>query len=117
MTRPVSPLDRWPARVAALLIAAGALATLLHIHRNELFPSDAPAAGGAPDPFSECMAQRGGDIDRLLQEGTIQKPQADLFRSRAEALCRAEANKALGLSSGGPPAGLPPGMPQPARRF
>src|SRR3954452_19250104 len=54
MTRPVSPLDRWPARVAALLIAAGALATLLHIHRNELFPSDAPAAGGAPDPFSEC---------------------------------------------------------------
>jgi hypothetical protein len=124
-----SVLDRWPARVAALVVAAAALAALLHIHRRELFPSGGTeaASSAAPDPFQACMAQRGGDIDRLLQEGTIQKPQADLFRSRAEALCRAEANKALGQpSSGGAPGpgpaagGLPPGLqpaPVPARRF
>jgi hypothetical protein len=114
MTRRDSALDRWPARAVALLVAAAALATLSYIHRKDLFPAAAPPAAEAqPDPFRDCMAQRGGDVDRLLQEGTIRQAQADLFRSRAEALCRAEANKALGTVPGGPPAGLRP----PARRF
>jgi hypothetical protein len=114
MTRHDSALDRWPSRVAALLLAAAALAALSYIHRKDLFPAAAPPAAEAqPDPFRDCMAQRGGDVDRLLREGTISKAQADLFRSRAEALCRAEANKALGRDAGGPPPGLQP----PARRF
>jgi hypothetical protein len=113
-----SALDRWPARAVALLVAAGALAALGYIHRKDLFPTAAPPAAEArPDPFHDCMAQRGGDVDRLLQEGTIQKAQADLFRSRAEALCRAEANKALATAPGGPPAGPSPGLQSPARRF
>jgi hypothetical protein len=97
-------------------VAGAALAALLYIHRGELFPQQrATEAEQQPDPFTACMAQRGGDIDRMLQEGTIQRPQADLFRSRAEAMCRAEANKAQGLAPGQPPA-PPPGL-QPSRRF
>jgi hypothetical protein len=113
MTRRASALDRWPARAAALLVAAAALGSLSYIHRRDLFPAAAPPAEAAPDPFRDCMAQRGGDVDRLLQEGMIQQAQADLFRSRAEARCRAEANKASGSAAGGPP----PGLQVPARRF
>ena len=55
------------------------------------------------------MAAHAADIDRMVKEGTAKPEQAELFRSRAEAMCRAEAARAVGGSPGQPP-GLPPGM-------
>jgi hypothetical protein len=113
---PRSALDRPAARVVAVLVAVLALAALGWINRHAFLPRRAPPpAAAADDPFRRCMAARGADIDRMVQEGSAKPDQAELFRSRAEAMCRAEAAKAGGGPPGGPP-GLPPGM-QPSRRF
>jgi hypothetical protein len=111
-----SGLDRPAARVAALAVAVAVLGLLGYIHRREfLSPEAAPAAATAPDPFTTCMAPRAADIEKMLKDGVIQAAQAELFRSRAEALCRAEAAKASGAVPGAPP-GLPPGL-RPTQRF
>jgi hypothetical protein len=46
-----------------------------------------------------CFAERSGQIDQMLAEGLIQAAQAELFKTRAEAMCRAESQ-----GPGGPPA-------------
>jgi hypothetical protein len=106
MTSPRSALDRWPARAVAVLVALLALSALAWINRAAFLPppaSEAEAPGD--DPFARCMAARAADIDRMVKEGTAKPEQAELFRSRAEAMCRAEAAKAAGGA-----AELPPGM-------
>ena len=113
--------DGWLGRGLALAIAVATAALLVWIHRHDLFPREKPAeaASAEPDAYKGCVAQRGGDIERMLAEKTIDQERAALFRSRMEAMCRAEAQKAAGGAPGAPGpglGGLPPGL-VPTRRF
>ncbi len=91
-----SALDRPPARVAAFgvfLLAVGALAWM---HRDDIFP---PETVPADDPVALCVAGRWAGIDEMVADGTVDTARAELFKSRAEALCQAQA----GQGSGPPP--------------
>ena len=99
---PTSALDRPIARIVALGVCALSLGVLGYIHRDELFPGEAAEAAAADDPFARCFAERSGQIDAMLRDGTIRPDQARLFRQRAEALCRAQ-NPAPGRGGAGPP--------------
>ena len=91
----VSFLDRPIARVCALGVALLMAAALGFMHRDDLFPPEA-AAPAADDPVALCLAARAADIDRMVTEGTISPAQADLFKSRAEALCQAQVGQGSG---------------------
>ncbi len=111
--------DGWLGRGVALGIAVATAGLLVWIHRPDLLPRDKPAeaASAEPDAYKGCVAQRGGDIERMLAEKTIDQERASLFRSRMEAMCRAAAQKAAGAGAPGTgPGGLPPGL-VPTRRF
>ena len=82
-------LDRPMARVLAAVVCLGCVAALAYLERERLWPS-APGATAADDPFGRCFAERAGQIDRMLAEGLIEAAQAELFKTRAEAMCRAE---------------------------
>ncbi len=91
--RRASALDRPPARVAAFgvfLLAAGALAWM---HRDDIFP---PEAVPADDPVALCVAGRWAGIDEMVADGTVDTARAALFKSRAEALCQAQAGQGSG---------------------
>ena len=88
--RRASALDRPPARVAAFgvfLLAVGALAWM---HRDDIFP---PEAVPADDPVALCVAGRWAGIDEMVADGTVDTARAELFKSRAEALCQAQAGQ------------------------
>jgi hypothetical protein len=105
-------LDGRLARLAAFLLAIAVAGLAVWVHRNDLFPKPpAKAEKTGPDQFQECMITRGGDIDRMLAEKTIDAERAELFRARTEAMCRAEADKAAGNTPG-----LPPGL-TPTQKF
>ena len=94
--RRASALDRPPARVAAFgvfLLAVGALAWM---HRDDIL---APEKTAAEDPVALCVAGRWAGIDQMVEDGTVDADRAELFKSRAEALCQAQ----LGQGSGPPP--------------
>jgi hypothetical protein len=82
-------LDRPVARLVALAVALLCVAVLAWLHRADLFPGRF-AAGAADDPFARCFAGRAAEIDGMLDEGVIDEARAELFKSRAEAMCRAE---------------------------
>ncbi|MGD1876837.1 MAG: hypothetical protein ACFB13_04965 [Kiloniellaceae bacterium] len=94
----VSFLDRPAARVCAVGVALLMAAALAFMHRDDLFPPE-QAATNPDDPVVRCFAERAGDIDKMLEDGTINAQQATLFKTRAEALCQAQ----LGGGSGPPP--------------
>jgi hypothetical protein len=86
-------LDRPAARLLALLVIILCGAFLAYLHRNDLRPligegSSPGAIDTADDPASICMQQRFGEIDGMVDEGVIDAQQADLFKHRAEAMCR-----------------------------
>jgi hypothetical protein len=85
----VSFLDGPIARVLAGLVFLGCLAALVYLERERLWQSAGRTA--ADDPFARCFAERAAQIDRMQADGVIQTAQAELFKSRAEAMCRAEA--------------------------
>ena len=88
-----SPLDRAAARLAALGVFFAVVALLGYVHRDDLFPP--PAAALDPDdPVALCLAERAPGIEAMRAEGTIDERQAELFLSRAEALCQAQAGQA-----------------------
>jgi hypothetical protein len=91
-------LDRPIARVLAAVVFLGSIAALAWLERERLWPG-APGAIAADDRFVRCFAERSGQIDQMLAEGLIQAAQAELFKTRAEAMCRAESQ-----GPGGPPA-------------
>ena len=95
--QPGSALDRPAARLVAFGIVALVIATLGYIHRDDVFPGEA-ATAAADDPAAPCIAQRTADIEALRAEGTFSAEQASLFKTRAEALCRAQAGQ-----TGAPP--------------
>jgi hypothetical protein len=97
--REVSFLDRPVARLCAIGVALLMAAALAFMHRDDLFPPEAADGHAADDPVALCLAERAADIDRMAAEGTITAQQAELFKSRAEALCQAQ----VGGGSGPPP--------------
>jgi hypothetical protein len=90
-------LDRPVARGLALLVLLACLAGLAWLERERWLPSETRVA--AEDPAALCFAERAAEIDRMLAEGLIEAPQAEAFKSRAEAMCRATA---AGAGSGLP---------------
>jgi hypothetical protein len=82
-------LDRPSARVVAAVAFLGCVAALTWLERERFWPS-APGDAGADDPFVRCFAERSAQIDRMQTDGMIEPAQAELFKTRAEAMCRAE---------------------------
>ena len=68
------------------------VAALAWMHRDDLFPPEA-AAPAVDDPVARCLAERAADIDRMRADGVIDDSQATLFKSRAAALCQAQAGQ------------------------
>jgi len=85
------PLDRPSARVVAAFVFAGALAALAYIHRDDLMPAKSAAVAVQADPVQQCIAKRAADIDAMVKDSTITTNQAELFKTRARALCQAQA--------------------------
>jgi len=46
------------------------------------------------DPVALCLAERAPGIAAMRADGTIDELQAELFLTRAEALCQAQAGQA-----------------------
>jgi hypothetical protein len=97
-----SSLDRRPARIVALAVFLLCAAALAYLHRNDFRPSAAPATAAGDDPLAACERDRLVAIDRDLRDGALKPDQADLFRARVDALCRAQQRRDAG--------GVPPGM-------
>jgi hypothetical protein len=85
-------LDRPAARLLAAAVFLGCIGALVYLERERLWQSAAEGSA-ADDPFARCFAERAGQIDRMQDEGVIEPAQAELFKSRAEAMCRAEAER------------------------
>jgi hypothetical protein len=85
-------LDRPLARGLAGVLFVACVAALAWLERDRLFPPEGGAA--ADDPVAACFAARAAEIDGMVAEGLIKAPQAELFKTRAEALCRATAGGA-----------------------
>lgn len=85
-------LDRWPARLAALVILIGCISVLVLIHWSDIFPSQTERSQ-ADDPAAACIATRGGEVDRMHADGVIDETQVASFKARAEAFCRAQAGQ------------------------
>lgn len=96
--RPPFP-DRPAARWLALSVIVLCVAVLGYWHRDDLFPPMVETTV-IDDPAIACMNRRFAEIDVMLEEGSIETPQADLFKQRAEAMCRQ-------IAGSGAPAGIP----------
>jgi hypothetical protein len=89
-------LDRPAARVLAAAVCLACLATLAWLERERFWPTQNPG----DDPFARCFAERAAQIDRMRTDGLIEVAQAELFKTRAEAMCWAET---AGAGAGAPP--------------
>lgn len=83
-------LDGPLARLLALGVAAASVALLLYINRGDLWPG-AEVASSEDNAYQACVDERHGQIDEMIRDGVVNESQASLFKSRAEALCRATA--------------------------
>ena len=110
-TRDGAFLDRPVARLCALAVLVLCATALVYIHRNDIWPTPKVEAVGGDDPIALCMRDRLAGIDAQLRDGVLKPEQAELFRTRVDALCQAQNRR-------GGPEGLPPGMtsqPAPSR--
>jgi hypothetical protein len=82
------PLDRPMARVLAAVVFLACVAALVYLERERLWQAAADQSA-ADDPFGRCFAERAAEIDRMVAENLIEEAQAALFKTRAEAMCRA----------------------------
>ena len=85
-------IDRWPARVIALGVVTACAVIILASYWSVIFPPEV-VAGPTDDPAAPCIASRFADVDRMRADGVIDDSQAELFKSRAEALCRDQAGQ------------------------
>jgi hypothetical protein len=98
---PASFLDTVAARIVAVLVFLVCVGALVWLNR-EAWLGIGPELSAAEQALARCIAERSGDVDRMLEEGVIGEDQAELFRSRAEAMCVAMAGGA-GAGPGQPP--------------
>lgn len=88
--RPRSALDGRAARLAAAGVVLAAAGFLVWYERETLFPGTVTVT---EDPalaaYRACRDERFGDIDRMRADGMIEQAQEKLFKSRADAMCRA----------------------------
>lgn len=106
-TRHGTFLDRPAARAGALVVFALCAASLVYVHRKDIWSAPKSEVGATDDPIALCMRDRLAVIDAQLREGVLNPEQAALFRTRVDALCQAQNRR-------GGPEGLPSGMtPQP----
>lgn len=96
MAQPDRPsfLDRPAARVLAALVIVLCGTLLAYLHRDDLrtvgaVGKDARNWEASGDPAVPCIAERFAEIDGMVEEGVVDDAQADLFKTRAEAMCRA----------------------------
>lgn len=102
---PGSVLDRPAARVVAGLVFLGMVGLLGWLHRDDLFPNakaPSPAAAGEDPALLACLAQRTGDVDRMLAEKLIDAARAEAIRASIEGICRSQIQKTPGGSPGLP---------------
>ena len=92
-------LDRPIARALAGLVFLACVAALVYLERERLWQVAADQSA-ADDPVARCFAERAAEIDRMVAENAIDQAQAELFKTRAEAMCRATAE---GAEGGAPP--------------
>ncbi|CAN0603020.1 unnamed protein product, partial [Ectocarpus sp. 12 AP-2014] len=64
------------------------VALLLYINRADFLPG-AEVASAEDTAYQACVNERHGQIDDMIRDGVVDDAQASLFKSRAEALCRA----------------------------
>lgn len=98
---PASFLDTIAARLVALAIFVLCIGALVWLNR-EAWLGLGPERSAAEQALAQCIAERSADVARMLEEGVIGEDQAELFRSRAEAMCVAMAGDA-GAGQGQPP--------------
>jgi hypothetical protein len=99
-------LDRPIARGLAALVLIGSIAALAYLERDRLGWAEAEGSA-ADDPFARCFAERSAQIDRMQDEGVIEAAQAALFKTRAEAMCRAQTEGGGRAPLGGAAPGAP----------
>lgn len=76
-------------KAIAIAVMIASVAVVAWHHRDDLMPSAGPPPDPAKAAFLACMEKRGGDIDGMVADGLVGEDQAALFKSRAEAMCRA----------------------------
>jgi hypothetical protein len=81
-------LNRPVARMLAAIVFLGCVAALVYLERAHLWQAVADQSA-ADDPFARCFAERAEDIDQMVADNVIDEAQAEQFKSRAEAMCRA----------------------------
>ncbi|UUX52031.1 hypothetical protein NUH88_10070 [Nisaea acidiphila] len=84
-------LDSWRARALAGLVLVGAASSLAYLHRGDIagfLGAPEEKAMPANGPLAECLSQRYGAVDKMLQEGIIDEAKHRLFRQRAAAMCQ-----------------------------
>jgi hypothetical protein len=91
-------LDRPIARVLAGVVFLACVGALVYLERERLWQVTADQSA-ADDPVARCYAERATEIDRMVADNAIDDAQAELFKTRAEAMCRAT----LEGSERGPP--------------
>ncbi|WP_417684349.1 hypothetical protein [Roseibium sp.] len=99
--RSPSRLDGRTARLTALVIALSALALMLWLGREDVGfvragvsmvtgEDPAKAASTGNPELDACLAQRVGDVDKLLAEGMIKESQYQAFKRRASSYCETQ---------------------------
>jgi len=98
-----SRLDGRPARVIALALFCAAIAFLVWYERDRLFPRAAEAEPSDPAEaaYLACREDRFEDIAGMQADGVVTEAQVQLFRSRADALCRDQHPPSAGDLPGG----------------
>ncbi len=82
-------LDRPAARIVALIVLLLCAASFAYLHRGSLAPASEETADLAEtDSAAACIEMRFADIDQMIEDSVIEDPQAELFKQRAEAMCR-----------------------------
>lgn len=71
----------------ALGVAAASVALAFYINRDDFLPV-AEEASPQDTAYQACVSERHAGIDDMIRDGVINDTQANLFKSRAEALCR-----------------------------
>ena len=71
-------------------MAVGAAGLLLYIERDRFLAAEPPDTDPALAALRACVGQETAPLDKMLADGLIDEDRAKLFRSRAEARCRAQ---------------------------